>query len=200
MGIIVFFIVLHMLFGAQFDIFNLDRERTPAAIFSALQFIATGYALCTLYFLSATRSQRMLWGSLGLLFVLLGLDEISELHENAAYYLVKYVPPFPFFQSGTPMWIVFLSPVILGALILLVIALRRVYADNWKAGRLLVGAVLFVLAALVLEFLGGAIVFQTLLPVFVVLEEGAELFAGAFFLFGFSLYAKEKFCAHFVKK
>lgn len=199
-GVILIFVVLHILFGGRFDFFNLDRERTPAAIFSSLQFIASGYALVTLFFLSTTRTKKMFWLTLGMMFVLLGLDEISELHENAAYYLVKYFPPFSFFQSGTPMWIVFLSPFILGACALLVIALREIYAQSRMAGRMLIGGLLLVFLALTLEFLGGLTSLQSFLPLFVVVEESAELTSGALFLWGFSTYAKEQFSIRFIKR
>jgi hypothetical protein len=127
------------------------------------------------------------------LFVLLGLDEISELHENAAYYLVKYIPPFPFFQSGTPMWTVFMSPVILGALLLIIAALREIYGKNNTAGRMLIAGGILVVVALSLEFIGGVTALQPLLPLFIPLEESAELLAGTCFLLGFSMYAREKF-------
>lgn len=195
LAIDVLFIVLHVLFGTRIDLLNLDRERTPAAIFSALQFIASGYALVTVFFLSAPRSKKTLWASLGLMFVFLGLDEVSELHENAAYYLVEYFPPLPFFQSGTPMWIVFLSPLIIGIFIVLVFATREIRANSRKAGRMLIGALVLVVCALALEFLGGVAALNTLLPLFVIVEEGAELAAGTLFLYAFSIFARDKYIA-----
>ena len=134
------------------------------------------------------------------LFVLLGLDEISELHENAVYYLVKYVPPFPFFHSGTPMWTVFMSPIILGVALLFIAALREIYAKNRRAGRILIAGGILVVVALSLEFMGGVTTLQPLLPFFIPLEESAELLAGALFLWGFSLYAQEKFFAAYKKR
>lgn len=195
LGIDLLFVVLHVLFGARVDLLNLDRERTPAAIFSALQFIASGYALFTVYFLSGTRSKKILWASLGLLFVLLGLDEVAELHENVAYYLATYVPPLPFFQSGTPMWIIFLSPLIIGVFVLLVFTVREIRANSHRAGRMLMGALVLAVCALVLEFLGGMAALNPLLPLFVVLEESAELAMGTLFLYAFSVFAREKYIA-----
>lgn len=193
LGINVLFVVLHVFFGARVDLLNLDRERTPAAIFSALQLIASGYALVTIFFLSGTRSKKILWASLGFMFVFLGLDEVSELHENAAYYLVTYFPPPPFFQSGTPMWIIFLSPLIIGIFILLVFATREICANSRRAGRMLIGALVLVICALTLEFLGGVATLNTVLPLFVIAEEGAELAAGTLFLYAFSIFAREKY-------
>ncbi|MDO8571607.1 MAG: hypothetical protein Q7R79_02925 [bacterium] len=200
LGVIGIFIALHSIFGARFDIFNLDRERTPAAIFSSLQFIASGYALCVISFLSMTRVKKMLWGTLGGMFVFLGLDEISELHENVAYYFANYFPHFSFFHSGTPMWVVFLSPCILGIFILLVIAVREIYAHSSTTGRVLIGGCIAVISALILEFLGGVTMLRGFLPFFVVIEESAELVAGTFFLWGFSTYARERFFLSFTKK
>ena len=194
------FVLLHVTLGAKFDLFNLDRERTPAAIFSSLQFIASGYALAVIFFSHSARSKKMVWGSFMVLFVLLGLDEISELHENAVYYLVKYVPPFPFFHSGTPMWTVFMSPIILGVALLFIAALREIYAKNRRAGRILIAGGILVVVALSLEFMGGVTTLQPLLPFFIPLEESAELLAGALFLWGFSLYAQEKFFAAYKKR
>lgn len=199
LGVILFLVVLHSMFGARIDLLNLDRERTPAAIFSALQFIASGYALCTIFFLSETRSKKILWASLGITFVLLGLDEVSELHENVAYYLVEYVSPFSFFHSGTPMWIIFLSPLIVAVCIILAIAMREIRTCSRAAGRTLVWACMLVGVALALEFLGGVSTLDAFFPFFVIFEESAELVAGTFFLWGFSVYAKERVIESFKK-
>ncbi|MDP2630867.1 MAG: hypothetical protein Q8P56_05690 [Candidatus Uhrbacteria bacterium] len=195
LGLILFFVVLHIVFGARVDLLNLDRERTPAAIFSALQLIASGYALVTVFFLSETRGKKIVWASLGIIFMFLGLDEVSELHENAAYYLVKYFPPFPFLQSGTPMWIVFLSPVILGIFGFLIAATREVRAHSRRLGQILIGSFILVISAIVLEFLGGTTALAPFLPTLLILEESAELVAGTLFLYVFSNVAKERFLA-----
>lgn len=196
---ILLFVVLHIFFGAQFDLFNLDRERTPAALFSAFQFIFSGYAMLVLFFTHEKHKKKFLWLTLMFMFIFLGFDEISEIHENAAYYLVKYIPAFPFLGSGTPMWIVFLGPFIIGVFGLLIAAIREMYVYSRRLGLILIAALAFVIVALALEFLGGIVTLNPFLPLFVIFEESAELIAGTLFLNAFSQYAKERFFAYLQK-
>ncbi|MBI4268296.1 hypothetical protein HY627_00490 [Candidatus Uhrbacteria bacterium] len=197
LAIDLFFVVLHLFFGANYDIFNLDRERTPAALWSSFQLVGCAFALAVIFFPQRQSVQKIAWGAATLLFTLLSFDEISELHENVAYYLVKYFQPFPFLRSGTPMWIVFLSPLILASLSLLALIIKKLFQYRRSLGWLASSGCLFFLCALTLEFVGGIKSLYAYLPLFVVLEEGSELVAGSLFFFSFATYAKECFSASY---
>lgn len=196
----LFFVLLHIFFGSQFDLFNLDRERTPAAFFSAIQFIGSAYAAATLYVILRGRREKILFSCLSLLFAFMAFDEISELHENIAYYLIQYAPSFSFFGSKTAMWLIFLSPLIVSSFILIAIAIRKIARHALHLGFLLLSGTLFFGLALSLEFFGNSNGFQSLLPLLIPLEEAFELIGGTLFLFALASYAKEIFSTLYQKK
>ncbi len=95
-------ILLHVFFGARFDLFNLDRERTPGAYWSGLQLLAIAALSVGMVLLSSERVRRLLWGFFAFLFMSFGFDEISELHENITYYVSTYlhIPIHSFLPIG----------------------------------------------------------------------------------------------------
>lgn len=190
-------VVLHLLFGARFDLFNLDRERTFGALYSALLFLGCAYATTAMVFLSETRKAKLFWIALTSFFVFVGFDEISELHENIVYYILSYVPKFSFFHSGTPMWVLFLSPFILFACGLLLVMIAKIWKYKQSAGLCAAVALVLVLGALLFEFVGGLTVAKPYLFLLVTLEEGFEILSGTLFLVTLISYAKAKFFATF---
>ena len=199
-GIDLFFIVLHLVLGASYDLFNLDRERTPAALWSAFQLAGCAYALLIITIASSQSIQRMLWTTAAIVFILLSFDEISEFHENIVYYLVTYIPPLPFLWSGTPMWAIFMSPLIIAVCGLLILVIRELFRHRRILGWCASSALSLFVIALALEFLGGIRSLESFLPVLVIIEEAFELAAESLFLFSLSIFARDRFFSRYEVK
>lgn len=194
------FVCLHVFFGSQFDLLNLDRERTPAALFSAIQFIGSAFAAAILFMILKKRSEKILFSATSFLLIFMAFDEIAELHENVAYYLVQYIPSFSFFGSKTAMWLVFLSPVIVGAFIMLGLVVWKIIHYSLRLGILMGGGLSFFGLALLLEFFGNNNGISSMRPYLVPLEEGLELLGGTLLLGALSSYATELFHALYQRK
>ncbi len=194
-------IALHFLFGERFDLFHLDRERTFAAYYSGLQLIAIAAGGVVLAWLSRERFLKYGWTLFSLLFLFLGFDEISELHENITYYALTYGASLPIstllpFRSPTYNWLLIFAP-----LIILAIAFFTVWAVRIRHARIqkhfFIGTALFV-AAIALELVSGFVRFSPI-PLFVI-EEASELFGATFFLMSVWEYALMLFFQQFERK
>lgn len=200
LAIDIFLIILHIFFGTRFDLFNLDRERTPGAYWSGLQLLAVAALAVCVLLLSGTRGRRLLWGMFGFLFMSFGFDEISELHENITYYVSTYLHiPIPtFFRSTTYNWLIILSPFIIGAFVFLIAFVRTLRRE--RGGRILgVGILLFLLAILV-ELANGLDASQQFYQALVVLEEGLELFGESLALWAMIRIAADHLDKQFVRR
>lgn len=155
----IFFVVLHLLFGERFDLFHLDRERNFVAYYSGTQLIAIAGLGIISALLSSGRAMRIGWIIAGLIFLGLGFDEISELHENITYYVLSYgagiIEGVSFFRSPTYNWLVILFPFIVVAFLFLFMFSRSVRKLNMRAYIWFLVSVCLFVAALALEFAGG---------------------------------------------
>ncbi len=201
-GIDVLLILLHIFFGAQFDLFNLDRERTPGAYWSGAQLIAVAAFAVGMVLLSSTRRRRLLWGIFGFLFMGFGFDEISELHENITYYVSTYLHiPIPmFFRSTTYNWLIILSPLIIFAFVFLIFFLKTLQQENMLSRKLLLGGVFFFMLAMGFEFVNGLDASQQFYNALVVLEESSELFGESLVLLGMLRIASDHFDLQYQKR
>lgn len=188
-------ILLHIAFGARFDFFNLDRERTPGAYWSGLQLLAISVLAVGMLLLSSTRWRKVLWGIFGFLFMGFGFDEISELHENITYYVSTYLHiPIPtFFRSTTYNWLIILSPFIIFTFVFLFSFLKTLHQENTRSRRLLAVGVLFFAFAMVIELVNGLDASQQFYNALVVLEEGSELFGESLAFFGMMHIVRDHF-------
>ena len=197
----IILIALHFSFGERFDLFHLDRERTFAAYYSGLQLFAVAAGGVVLTWLSRGRFLKYGWALFSSVFIFLGFDEISELHENITYYALTYGASIfnstllPF-SGSTYNWLIIFSPFIVSAIIFFVMwavriphRMARIYFS--------IGAALFV-AAIGLE-LGGGFVKASPIPLFVI-EEASELFGSTFFLLSVWNYALMLFFKQFERK
>lgn len=198
----VLLIVLHIFFGARFDLFNLDRERTPGAYWSGLQLLAVAALAVGMILLSPTRWRKALWGIFGFLFMGFGFDEISELHENITYYVSTYLHiPIPtFFRSTTYNWLIILSPFIIFAFIFLFSFLKTLHQENTRSRKLLAVGIFFFAFAMVIELANGLDASQQFYNALVVLEEGSELFGESLALFGMLRIASDHFDRQYARK
>lgn len=194
-------IILHLLFGERFDLFHLDRERTFAAYYSGLQLIAVAVGGTILTWLSRERFLKCGWALFSLVFLFLGFDEISELHENITYYALTYGASLPVstllpFHSSTYNWLLIFAPLIILAIIFFAVWAARIRHVRIQK-HFFIGTALFVLA-ICLELAGG-FVKAFPIPLFVI-EEASELFGATFFLMSVWEYVGMLFFQQFERK
>ena len=193
-------VLLHVFFGAQFDLFNLDRERTPGAYWSGAQLIAVAALSVGMLLLSSTRWRRVLWGIFGFLFMGFGFDEISELHENITYYVSTYLHiPIPtFFRSTTYNWLIILSPFIIAAFIFLIAFVRTLRRES--GGKILGFGIFLFLLAIFIELVNGLDASQQFYNALVVFEEASELLGESLALWGMLRIANDHFSRQYQKR
>lgn len=193
-------ILLHIFFGDRFDLFNLDRERTPGAYWSGLQLMAIAALSAGMILLSASRRDKMLWGAFSFLFVGFSFDEISELHENITYYLSTYLHIPTIFRSMTYNWLIILSPLIIFAFVFLFFFLRTLRQENMLSRKLLSLGILFFLAAIGVELANGLDADQLSYFWSVVLEESLELLGETAVLLGVASIAHDRFDRQYARR
>ncbi|MGI6373814.1 MAG: hypothetical protein ACOX0C_00480 [Patescibacteria group bacterium] len=184
---------LHLLWGDQIYIFNLDYELTIPAYYSGLKLVTIGGLMFLIFKLASKRRDKILYFFLSAFFTILAFDEISELHENLGEYFLSLFSNFNIFAQASFMWVIYLSPIIIGVIALLsyyIYSLRKNRAFSFA----LVGLIAFILV-IVLEFIGGKIIhlYPQLYYWEIVLEELLEMFGASFFLLATLNVFKEKF-------
>ncbi|MBI4272763.1 hypothetical protein HY621_02845 [Candidatus Uhrbacteria bacterium] len=175
------FVVLHLLFGRHLDLLNLDRERNFPTYYSGLKLILNGWLAFTLVFLRG-RSEKAVWIGFAALFTYLSFDEISELHENIAYYSMKvlhFLPLAGLFRAPTHAWLFLFSPFIFGAGIFFFASIKRLEVLS-KAKKYLYFGFAFFIMALCLEFIGGIITVRAYFKLAAVFEEYSEMIGATF--------------------
>ena len=80
---------LHLLWGDQIYIFNLDYELTIPAYYSGLKLVTIGGLMFLIFKLASKRRDKILYFFLSAFFTILAFDEISELHENLGEYFLS---------------------------------------------------------------------------------------------------------------
>ena len=191
----VLLIVLHFLFGSRFDLLHLDRERTFATYYSGLKLMAIAVFGIGAMVLSRRRWDRVLWAAFSFLFAGLSFDEVSELHENVAYYFNTYVHLPSWFSSPTYNWLVFLSPAILGAFAFLCYFFFRLSYESRGIRYLLWSGFIFFLGAVASEMVSGVMVFdiRRYIPWLFIVEESFEMFGATVLVVGIAALAKHYF-------
>ena len=143
-------VVLHFFLGlgASLDLFHLDRERNIPAYYSGLQLISIA-GLAFLMVLLSFGKERRVWGLFTFIFIALSFDEISELHENVTYYMLKVLSvPLPgLFRSPTHNWLFLFSPVIIAILVFFFRSIRGIHRISKIAQKLfIIGFIIFFIA------------------------------------------------------
>ncbi len=182
-------IALHVLLGGRFDLFNLDHERNFPSYFSGGQLIFIAAMSLGTLFLVHTRFQKILLGFNAFFFLMLGFDEISELHENVTYYLVKFVKPFGFLRTLTYMWLIFFAPFIVAGFAFFVLFLKKIIVGVTSAAAPFIAGVCCFAAAISLE-LGSGLIRNKLFHRFEIpIEEGFEMVGATLILASLLLVA-----------
>lgn len=199
----VFFVILHLLFGERFDLFHLDRERTFAAYYSGAKLVAIASLAVCGALLSRARLMRCGWIAVALLFLGLGFDEISELHENITYYMLAYgvgiMNEISFFRTPTYNWLVLLAPLIVVSFIFLVVFSRTLRTDHRESYRWFCASLMLFAAALGLELVGGLFApVDGLFKVFV-LEEFVEMVAATVMVRALLVFVSNAFLVRYTK-
>lgn len=168
-------VVLHLLFSQRLELFHLDHERTIPAYFSGAQLVAIAALSLGLHLLAKTRGEKILLGINAFFFLMLGFDEISELHENITYYLVVYIKPWLAFRTLTYMWLVFFGPAIVGAFAFFAIFLKRILRVHTASRAWYLSGIACFAGAIFLELASGLIRAKWFYPIEIPLEEGLEI-------------------------
>lgn len=195
----LFLIALHLILGSKFDIFNLDGERNPAAYWSGTKLIAIAAIAAFNGFILRTKIEQLPNFAFAFLFLMLGFDEISELHENITYYLIVYLPASPIFRHPTYNWIIFLSPAILASFIFLSLFVRQMRRESKKITYMMIGGLCLYVVAIMAEFTNGAISIDSSNQALVIFEEASELMATNLFLISAYLLTRKKFLSIYQK-
>lgn len=193
----VLFVILHLLFGKELSLFNLDKERTFSSYFDGMRLVIVAGFAAGIAMMALRRSEKISWLLFALLFVYLGFDDISELHENIAYYLNKLITPLSFFRSPTYMWLAFLSPFIVGAICYLSFFIKNLSSDEGLSKKLMTSGLALFVGALAMEFSSGLIHSKAFLRVEVVIEEGLEKLGATLFLLAVLLLFEKRFALLF---
>lgn len=172
----ILFVVLHLIFGQELDLFHLDRERNFPSYYSGLKLISIASLAAALFLLSKGK-EKIMWGGFIFLFIFLSFDEISELHENVTYYAVKAMSfSLPYiFRSPTHNWLFLFSPFIVATLIFFGYCVYRVRALNREIQGFLLSGFLLFITAVFLEFVGGILVVPSYYKFLAVIEEFVEM-------------------------
>lgn len=192
--------VLHLLLGNMFDVFHLDKERTFSSYYDGLRLVGIAGFGVAIAFLESWKTGRVLWLCFSAIFIVAGFDEISELHENVAYYARYYLPTPSFFRSSTYLWLLILSPVLSGSIAFLFILSRRFGEISKKLRYCMVAGLACFLVALAAEFIGGIVASKQFLFWEVLLEEGMEKLGATFLLFTTIILFIKKFNALFFRR
>lgn len=192
------FVALHLLLSQYTDLFHLDRERNFPSYYSGLKLFTAAVFASGVFFLSQKKSERIFWAVLGVVFVELALDDLTELHENIAYYAL-YVRRLPFipglFRSPTHNWIFLFAPFFaaIGAYFLYTIVKLRFITG--VARRLFFGGAILLVLALFLEFFGGIVRVPAFYKLLSIIEESIEMIGATYLSVSFFLVARERFTA-----
>ncbi|MEK7618798.1 MAG: hypothetical protein AAB416_00980 [Patescibacteria group bacterium] len=190
-------IALHIFLGGPFDLFNLDRERNIPSYFSGAQLILIASVSLGILLMIRRRIERILLGVNAFFFLMLGFDEISELHENITYYLVTFIKPFGFFRTLTYMWLVFFAPVILAAFVFFALFFKKIIAEV-RGARIPFGVGIGCFAAAIFMELGSGLIRNLSFHRWEVpIEEGFELIGASAILIALLTVAANRFEKNF---
>lgn len=196
-------VLLHIFFGENIYIFNLDNERTIPAYYSGLKLASISFLAFLMFLLvkikKSNLKENVVWFLLSSFFIFLSFDEISELHENLGNYFLKVFNNYNLFEQDSFMWLIFLGPIILISLFLLIYFLW--YLKKKKSFiYVLLGIISFFLV-LVFEFIGGLIIKSSsdFYKIIIILEEMMEKIGATLFFASFLYIFKEEFQKRYKK-
>jgi hypothetical protein len=186
-------VLAHIFWGQSVYILNLDYERTVPAYYSGLKLVSISALALAVFFLLKKKKEKIIWLLVSFFFIGLAFDEISELHENLGDYFLSVFQNYSIFEQASFMWLIFLSPFILGALAVLIYFLFSLRGHK-SFYYVLIGLICFILV-LAFEFLGGLIIrsHYDIYQLVIVTEEAMEKIGASFFFFGILLFFRDRF-------
>lgn len=196
LGLDILFVILHIFLSPHTDLFNLDRERNFPSYYSGLKLFVVAVLASAVFTLSSKKSTRVFWAISSAVFIFLALDDLTELHENIAYYAlyVKHLPFIPgLFRSPTHNWIFLFAPFFIAFGAFVLHSIIRLNVITGIARRLFFGGMIFFALALFLEFFGGIIRVPSFYKFLSVIEELFEMIGATYVTVSFFLVAKEQF-------
>lgn len=203
LAIDIILVLLHVFFGENIYIFNLDNERTIPAYYSGLKLVSISFLAFLVFLLvkikKSNLKESVIWFLLASFFIFLSFDEISELHENLGNYFLNIFNNYNIFEQDSFMWLIFLGPIILISLFFLIYflwSLRKKKSFNY----ILLGIISFFLV-LVFEFIGGLIIKSSdnFYKIIIILEEMMEKIGATLFFASFLYIFKEEFRKRYKK-
>ncbi len=187
-------VIAHIIWGDKVYILNLDYERTIPAYYSGLKLVFIAAVSFFIFnFLANKRKEKPVWLLLSLFFVILAFDEISELHENLGDFFLELTNNLNIFQQASFMWLIFLSPIIIGVLVLLFYFLHSLRGQK-SFPYILTGIIAFMLV-IAAEFFGGMIIKSqpNIYQGVIIFEEFMEKVGASFFVAGLLLIFNQRF-------
>ncbi len=181
---------LHLLFGKEAPLLNLDGENTLPAIYSSLKLALVGSVAFIIFFIGKKKflygmRESFLWVTFGLLFLYLSFDEFFSLHERTIEYLKpSFLLELGWFSNSVFYWVLLFSPLIALTLMMFYVFMKSFFKEYNKL--FLLGVISFSMV-IVLEFIGGLLEGEIGYSV-MTLEESFEIFGTSFFLVSLLMY------------
>lgn len=181
-------VIAHFALKDTLGFFDLDVEQNAASIWTGIQlWIAGTLALISVFIMSAAGyawRDRVILLLAGLSFIYVGLDDMTMFHERLGFVLNNALGLGGFYGESFN-WLLYYSPgiaVALGVYAAVFLFFRR---DSRAASVWFFGGILFWIAALMIEYIGGRMIIQqsaniSLYQTLVAGEEFFEMFGTTF--------------------
>jgi hypothetical protein len=188
--------VYHELNGQIFEISNrvdMDDEASLPTWFSQMLLLSIGISAFAAAFLHRQKGPKRIWSIIGLVGVLMSIDEVAAIHELVLQiiHLAVYglVTPTTFSNA----WLILLPFILLAGVLLLIQAIK--YIPRKTIYILTLGAFVLLTGAVFIDILTNAHNANTFYEkgVMVALEETCELLGASIMLFGILDYLESNF-------
>lgn len=193
--------ILHVLFGRQNLFFHLDIEHNLPTYYQGFKLIIFGIIFLIWYFKQQSKEKMTLFAlPLSLGMILIGIDEVAEIHENI-YRLFEYVPFLhpervidATLDAGyrSSIWIIYYLPIIFAALIWLGYFLRHFQEKSTQVLKLLILSCFLVFIVFLMEILSSSGMYgdETYFWMITVEETAEAIFGTVLVVIGFLTLGK----------
>lgn len=204
----IFFITLHLIFGLGFNmyLFHIDIEKNIPTIYQSMKLMGFGFLFLSLFaygFLPKLKNKWnqskvvFFWTFSSAMFIFLGVDEVSQIHEEFPEAVRNSYPAFAsayesLFQSlghANLGWAFYYAPFMLIAIVVMVWQLFILKKESINSIYFLVLGVLLIVLVPFMEVwnMSGSLN-DNQFQVAVTLEESFEMFGMSFIAYAYFLY------------
>ena len=192
----VLIVILHIVFGKDNAILNLDGENNLPATYSFLKLVVVGIIAFVIFFTNGNKclrkwSKSLLWIPFGSLFIYLGFDELFTIHEKTIGYLEpSLLVGLGWFSNHVFYWVPLFLPLIILAIAMFYLLIKNLLEDFSLPRKLFIAGTVSFFMVIVSEFVGGFLEGGMGYAV-MTLEESFEIFGASLFLVGLLVYRKQ---------